>query len=90
MSTLNNSAHASFATIVGCIGVLRSPDRASMVTKHLEYWKTLCNQLDYIENMFRDGKTESEVLVGFKNLQKNPSAWQTKKADGVPVASARS
>ncbi len=84
MNTLNNSAHASLATIVTCIGILRNPDRASMVTKHLEHWKMLCNHLDYIETMFREGKSESEVLAGFKNLQKHPSAWHPDKGNAPP------
>jgi hypothetical protein len=90
MTTLNNSAHASLATIVTCIGILRNPDRESIVTKHLEHWKMLCNHLDYIENMFRDSKAESEVLAGFKNLQKNPSAWQAKKANATPDSTTHS
>jgi hypothetical protein len=82
MNTLNDSAHASFATIVTCIGIQRNPGRASIVQKHLEHWKTLCNYLDYIENMFRGGRTQSEVLAGVKNLHKNPSAWQPKNVSG--------
>lgn len=84
MDTLNSSAHASFATIATCIGVVRNPSTTTMVRQHVDYWKTLCNHLDYIEHMFKDGKTKAEVLAGFKELQKNPAAWQTKKPDAPP------
>lgn len=65
--TLNNSAHASFATIVTCIEFARKPEfRAPIIDKHLEYWKTLCNNLDEIEKMFKTGKSREEVLTEFK------------------------
>jgi len=67
--TLNSSAHASFATIVTCIKFAKDPDfRAPIIAKHLEYWRLLCNNLDHIEKMFRDGKTREEVLADFRKL----------------------
>lgn len=67
--TLNSSAHASFATVVMCIKFANDPKfRAPIIDKHLEYWKTLCNNLDQAEGMFRDGKTREEVLVEFRKL----------------------
>ena len=67
--TLNSSAHASFATIVSCIEFARKPEfRTPIIEKHLEYWKTLCNNLDRAEKMFRDGKKRDEVLGEFKKL----------------------
>jgi hypothetical protein len=67
--TLNNSAHASFATIVACIEFAKKPEfRAPIIEKHLGYWKTLCNNLDQIEKLFKDGKKKEEVLVEFKKL----------------------
>jgi hypothetical protein len=67
--TLNSSAHASFATIVTCIKFAN--DRAfrePIIAKHLEYLKSLRNNLDYVEKMFREGKKREEVLVEFKKL----------------------
>lgn len=67
--TLNNSAHASFATIVSCIEFAKKPEfRTPIIEKHLEYWKTLCNNLDQAERMFRDGKKREEVIVEFRKL----------------------
>jgi len=80
MNTLNNSAHASLATIATCIGIVRNPQRMAIADQHLTVWKTYCNHLDYLEKMFGEGKSKAEVLDGFKNLLKNPSAWQPKPA----------
>jgi hypothetical protein len=69
MTTLNNSAHASFATIVTCIEFARKPEfRAPIIDKHLAYWKKLCDNLDEIERMFKLGKSRAEVLIEFKKL----------------------
>lgn len=69
--TLNNSAHASFATIVTCIEFARKPEfRGPIIDKHLEYWKTLCNNLDHIEIMFRAGQSREGVLAEFKKLSR--------------------
>jgi hypothetical protein len=47
MNTLNNSAHASFATIITCVDFARKPElKAPIIDKHIEYWKILCNNLD--------------------------------------------
>ncbi len=71
MNTLNNSAHASFATIVTCVEFARKPEfRTPIIDKHLEYWKTLCNNLNHIEQMFKAGKSREEVLTEFKKLHK--------------------
>jgi hypothetical protein len=70
--TLNSSAHASFATIVTCIKFAKDADfRTPIIAKHLEYWKSLCNNLDRAEKMFKDGRKRPEVLVEFKNLYAN-------------------
>ena len=67
--TLNNSAHASFATIVTCIEFARKPEfREPIIDKHLEYWKTLCNNLNHLENMFKAGQCREDVLTEFKKL----------------------
>jgi hypothetical protein len=67
--TLNSSAHASFATIVACIEFAKKPEfRTPIIEKHLEYWKSLCKNLDRAEMMFKDGKKREEVLVEFKKL----------------------
>lgn len=67
--TLNNSAHASFATIVTCIAFARKPEfREPIIDKHLEYWKTLCNNLNHMENMFKAGQSSEDVLTEFKKL----------------------
>jgi hypothetical protein len=67
--TLNSSAHASFATVVMCIEFAKKREfRTPIIEKHLEYWKTLCNNLDQAEKMFKDGKKRAEVLVEFKKV----------------------
>lgn len=71
MNTLNNSAHASFATIVTCIEFAGKPEfRAPIIDRHIEYWKTLCSNLDQIETAFKEGKKKDEVLAAFKQTQK--------------------
>lgn len=67
MDTLNNSAHASFATIVTCIEFAKKPEfRTPIVEKHLEYMKMLCNHLDEIEKSFKAGKSKADVLAAFQ------------------------
>lgn len=78
MDTLNNSAHASFATIVTCINFARKPEfRTPIIDKHIEYWKLLCNNLDYLEKRFKEGKTRAEVLDAFKKLPKATAPQST-------------
>lgn len=68
--TLNNSAHASFATIVTCIECARKPEfRAPVINKHLEYWKTLCDSLNHIENLFKAGRSREDALTEFRKQQ---------------------
>jgi hypothetical protein len=68
---LNNSAHGSFGTIVTCIEFARKPEfRAPIIDKHVEYWRSLCNDLDYIENLFKAGHSEEQVLTRFKKRHK--------------------
>jgi hypothetical protein len=70
MNTLNNSAHASLATVVTCIDFSKNREsRRPIVEKHVEYWKLLCDNLDYIENAFKVGKTRKEALAEFKKPQ---------------------
>ena len=72
MNTLNNSAHASFATIVTTIDFAKNRElRTPIVNKHIEYWKLLCDNLDHIEKGFKAGKSKEEVLTEFKKLHKN-------------------
>jgi hypothetical protein len=67
LNTLNDSAHASFATIVTCIEVSRNrASWAPTVSKHIDYWKRLCDSLDRIEKGFKAGGSRSEVLKEFK------------------------
>jgi hypothetical protein len=71
MNTLNNSAHASLATIVTCIGFAKDPEfRTRIIEKHIAYWKLLCTNLDYIEKGFKAGKSSAAVLSEFKQLRK--------------------
>ncbi len=71
MNTLNNSAHASFATILTCVDFARKPEcRAPVIDKHLAYWKILCNNLNDIEKMFKEGKSKEQVLKEFKGPHK--------------------
>ncbi len=72
MNTLNNSAHASFATIVTTIDFSRNREsRTPIVKNHIEYWKLLCNNLDQIEKGFKAGKSKDQVLADFKKTQRN-------------------
>ena len=81
MNTLNNSAHASFATIVTCIDVSKNRDKwRPIIDKHIAYWKQLCVNLDHIEKGFKAGKSSADVLAELRNCappsQLNP---ETKK-----------
>ncbi len=67
--TLNSGAHASFATIVTCIELAKNPEfRAPIIDKHLEYWKSLCHELDRIEKLLKAGLSREEVLTEFKKM----------------------
>jgi hypothetical protein len=74
MDTLNNSAHASFATIVTCIDVSKNREKwKPIIDKHITYWKQLCVNLDYIAKGFSAGKSSAQVLTEFKQLPKTVS-----------------
>ena len=67
MDTLNNSAHASFATIVTCIDVSKNRDKwKPIIDKHLTYWKQLCVNLDLVAKGFTAGKSGTNVLTEIK------------------------
>jgi hypothetical protein len=69
LNTLNNSAHASFSTIVTCLDVSKNRERwKPLIDKHIEYWKLLCVNLNHIENGFKAGKSRADVLAEFKKL----------------------
>jgi hypothetical protein len=65
--TLNSGAHALFGTIVTCIEFAKNPElRAPIIDKHLGYWKSLCDELDQIEKLFKAGLSKEDVLTEFK------------------------
>jgi hypothetical protein len=71
MNLLNDSAHASFATIVTTIDVSKNRDRwRPIIDNHITYWKLLCVNLDRVEKGFKAGKSSAEVLAEFKQLRK--------------------
>jgi hypothetical protein len=71
MDTLNSSAHASLATIVTCIDVSKNRDKwKPIIEKHLNYWKQLCVNLDFVAKGFAAGKSKPQVLTEFKQLRK--------------------
>jgi hypothetical protein len=76
MNTLNTSAHASFAAMTMCLGLVRDPNYQARIPRHIEHWKKLCNYLNYMEEMFKAKKSRSDVLAGVRNLHKPASAWQ--------------
>jgi hypothetical protein len=76
MDMLNESAHASFAAIAISIAIAHSPDTQAQITRHVDHWKKLYNYLNYMEGMFKAGKSKSDVLVGVRNLHKPASAWK--------------
>ena len=76
MDMLNESAHASFAAIAVSIAFAHSPDSQAQITRHVDYWKKLYTYLNYMEGMFKAGKSKSDVLVGVRNLHKPASAWK--------------
>lgn len=75
MDTLNSSAHASFAAIVTCLGLVRNPEYQKKIPMHLEVWNKYCTYLQYMEGMFKAGKAKEHVLAGVRNLHKPASAW---------------
>lgn len=75
MRTLNDSAHGSFRFIISCVGMARNPEFQKNFPKHFEHLNRYWKYLDYMEGMFRAGKTKADVLVGVKNLHKPASAW---------------
>jgi hypothetical protein len=70
MDTLNTAAHASFAAIVTCIDLSKNRDKwKPIIDKHINYWKQLCVNLNFIEKKFKEGKTNTQVLAEFKQLR---------------------
>lgn len=78
MKTINSNAHASFASMITCIGLARNVEYQKQIPRHLEHWTRLCDYLNYMEGMFKAGKAKEHVLAGVRNLHKPASAWQPK------------
>jgi hypothetical protein len=78
MDTINSNAHASFASIITCLGLARNAEYQKQIPKHLDHWTRLCDYLNYMEEMFKAGKAKEHVLAGVRNLHKPASAWQQK------------
>jgi hypothetical protein len=75
METINSNAHASFASIITCIGLVRNPEYQKNIPQHLDHWARLCDYLNCMEGMFRAGKSKEHVLAGLRNMHKPKSAW---------------
>jgi len=84
MDMLNQGAHASFAAIAVSIAFAHSPDSQAQITRHVEYWKKLYIYLNYMEGMFKAGKSKADVLVGVRNLHKPASAWKPRSTETNP------
>jgi hypothetical protein len=72
MDTLNSSAHASFAAMMTGMELARNSEfRAPIIDQHIAYLKKMCDDLDQIEKLFKEGKSKEEVLTKFKQLRKS-------------------
>jgi hypothetical protein len=76
MNDLNQNAHASYTTMLTCLGLMRNPKHRELIPQHIDHWKRLCDYLNYMEQMFAAGKSKSDVMTGVMNLhrprQSNP------------------
>jgi hypothetical protein len=75
MRTLHEAAHGSFRFLMTCIGVARNPEYQKNFPKHFEHLNKYWSYLDYMEGMFKAGKSKEDVLAGVRNMHKPASAW---------------
>jgi hypothetical protein len=67
MDTLNSGAHASLGAVVTVIDLSRNRVKwQPIIAKHINYWKSLCDNLDWIEQKFKAGDSATDILIGFQ------------------------
>jgi len=67
MDTLNSGAHASLGAVVTVIDISQNRTKwQPTIEKHVEYLKSHCDNLDWIEKRFKGGESAEDVLDGFK------------------------
>lgn len=71
MDTINSAGHASLASMVMCIGLIRNREYRRYIPHHLNRWKRMCYDLNYMEEMFKAGKSKRDVLVAIQKIYKS-------------------
>lgn len=72
MNALNSHAHASYITMLTCIGMRRSTfDLSPLIKDHMSHWQRFCLYLDQIEELFRADNKRDAVLTAIRNMHKS-------------------
>jgi hypothetical protein len=75
--TLNESTHGSLRFLLMCAQMARNPKFRPDFPRYFEHVDRYWAYLNYMEEMFRGGKTRADVLVGVRNMHKPRAAWTT-------------
>jgi hypothetical protein len=67
---LHNSAHASFMAISTAIAFAQTPNHTYNYEGFLKYLTTYCDRLEYMNRMFKAGRTKEIVLGAMQSMHR--------------------
>ena len=66
---LHAGAHVSFATFFTCIGLVHHPELwREKAVKHLKHLSIYCDRLNYMRQMFEDGRDRNVILEALRRM----------------------
>jgi hypothetical protein len=80
VDALHAGAHGSFSAIMTCIGLAHHPEALPSPDKYIEHVGKYCTYLNYMQEMFKGGKSKQDVLAGVISLDKPASYWAEQQA----------
>lgn len=85
LKTLNQAGHASFAAMLTAFHFGRDSNLfGGIASKYELHLTTLCKNLEYIEGLYKAGRTRGDVLIAIRNLH-NPKSYLQHKAPAPTV-----
>jgi hypothetical protein len=86
MDTLNGGSHVSFPAFLTCIGLVKHPEfmPTDFQNKYTEHMNKYCTYLQYMNDLFKAGRTKEQVLAAVVSLHRPASYWQEKAKTVTP------
>lgn len=75
METINQGAHVSFASMLTVIGINSLPPEQRNFDNYRKHLDTYLVRLNYLRNMFEQGRSREQVLEGLRTMHKPDSYW---------------